>query len=202
MGAIKSMASKIDSLEEIIQAKKGTGRVATHVEGPDAQAAPFDLNAVLEKYAPSHESSTTDASTDMDQHEPRSKKARLDRATVLNTSSTPAGSCNLLQEPMANDLTSSSDVAEILHNSEGTRFGFGDPQQTYPQLCGASIAHASPREAETMTGKVQTPSAIADEFRDTISQPSIEDLFLQCQNMDMLMESIDWDESRFLYANS
>ncbi|KAG9940736.1 hypothetical protein KCU81_g9926, partial [Aureobasidium melanogenum] len=225
--AIKSMSATIISLEASPSAKRDSRTDDDDARGPEAQPVPvapdeyFDLNAILDKYAPLCQvKDPVPPSKNLDQHVSSNKRRRTDQSTVSHMQSTISRLPNSTELPLTNDSTSYCDPTYLdrcidpLGEELGTTFETSVPyeQMIAPrpnhsvepfQLSAGSIRECPNPLQFTIGDANKNPEMMLNSTEpedSTMLPPSIEELYFQCQNMDALMESIDWDTSRALSA--
>lgn len=221
------MSATIISLEASPSAKRDSRTDDDDARGPEAQPVPvapdeyFDLNAILDKYAPLCQvKDPVPPSKNLDQHVSSNKRRRTDQSTVSHMQSTISRLPNSTELPLTNDSTSYCDPTYLdrcidpLGEELGTTFETSVPyeQMIAPrpnhsvepfQLSAGSIRECPNPLQFTIGDANKNPEMMLNSTEpedSTMLPPSIEELYFQCQNMDALMESIDWDTSRALSA--
>ncbi|KAI5210854.1 hypothetical protein AUEXF2481DRAFT_410723 [Aureobasidium subglaciale EXF-2481] len=225
--AIKSMSAKIKDLEASLSTKRDNGTDDDDARGPETQQLPvtqdenFDLNAVLDKYAPPwSDNNLLPSARESGQIVFSNKRRRTDQSTVSHRQSMISHLPNSTGLPLVNNYTSDlgptfSDRSSGLSANElGTTLGTSVPydqmivSQSNDSLVPFQLSAGFTRETSdslqiTVEDTNDFPELMMDSIEPgagTMLPPSIEELYLQCQNMDALMESIDWDTSRALSA--
>ena len=213
VGAIKRMSSRIQDLEASLSAKQNNGPDDDNVEQSDAQPKhvsqdeEFDLNAVLDRYAPpSKVNEPLSSPREPDQHASNNKRRRTNQSTIAPTQSTRLSLDNSTESPSASDPTADANPTH-LHSSTGflaNELGSTHATSLPDDQMVAPWAAASPVSFQLAAGPAGNS---LDSLQYTIESEdggmlpmSIEELYAQCQNMDALMESIDWETSRALSA--
>ncbi|KAH0003638.1 hypothetical protein KCU78_g13789, partial [Aureobasidium melanogenum] len=116
LDAVKSMSAKITSLEASLSAQRDSTTEDDGARGPEARPMPvapdecFDLNAILDKYAPPCQGKDlVPPSKNLDQHASSNKRRRTDQSTVSHMQSTISRLPNSIESPLTNNSTSFSD---------------------------------------------------------------------------------------------
>lgn len=221
------MSATIISLEASLTAKRDSRTDDDDAREPEAQPVPvatdeyFDLNAVFDKYAPLCQvKDPVPPSKNLDQHASSNKRRRTDQSTVSHMQSTISRLPNSIESPLTNDSTSFSDPTyldrcidpwgEELRTTFETSVPYEQmiaprPNDSVePSQLSAGFIRECPNPLQfTMGDANENPEMMLNSIEpedDTMLSPSIEELYSQCQNMDVLTGMIDWDTSRALSA--
>ncbi|KAH0359018.1 hypothetical protein KCU65_g10152, partial [Aureobasidium melanogenum] len=227
LDAVKSMSAKITSIEASLSAQRDSTTEDDGARGPEARPMPvapdecFDLNAILDKYAPPCQGKDlVPPSKNPDQHVHSKKRKRTDQSDVSDMQSTISRLPNSIESPLTNDSTSFSDPTYLDRCIDpwgeelGTTFVTSVPYEQMlaprpndsvePSQLSAGFIRECPNPLQfTMGDANENPEMMLNSIEpedDTMLSPSIEELYSQCQNMDVLMGMIDWDTSRALFA--
>ncbi|THV80966.1 hypothetical protein D6D19_03535 [Aureobasidium pullulans] len=236
LDAIKNMSVVIDRLEASLSAATGKETIMEHDKELGARLANaeqdsgYDLNAILEKYAPIRQVSNNDSSVDLNHletGEARSKRQRISHPENSGSLNPAIRPFDLPQTRTGDNLTpftyeafSQNNLGDLAGNVDNP-FELRPLEQMNPRFCNQMDTqyphntHASciapPRSTDrslnplafsiTDRSEESNPNCDANQPGDsTVLSPSLETFFLQCQDMDTLIESIDWDMSRAVSA--
>ncbi|KAH0359077.1 hypothetical protein KCU65_g10136, partial [Aureobasidium melanogenum] len=204
LDAVKSMSAKITSLEASMSAQRDSTTEDDGARGPEARPMPvapdecFDLNAILDN----------------------KKRKRTDQSDVSDMQSTEYRLPNSVELPLIDDFRTRDDPTYLdrcIENLEQELATTFDTSVPHEQMT-ATQHDESLASFQTSAGSVEessnplqfinrdanaNPEMMLDSIEPedgTMLPRSIEELYLQCQDMDALMASIDWDTSRALSA--
>ncbi|KAI5247425.1 hypothetical protein E4T47_05735 [Aureobasidium subglaciale] len=214
VGAIKRMSSRIQDLEASLSAKQHNETDDDNVGGSDAQPKyvsqdeDFDLNAVLDRYAPPRKvNEPLPSSRESDQLASNNKRRRTNQSTIPPTQSTRLQLDDSAGSPSASDYTAHASPTHLhsgtgfLANELGTTHATSLPNDQMVAPWAAASPVSFQLAAEPAGNSLDSLQYTIESGDGGMLPMSIEELYVQCQNMDALMESIDWETSRTLSAS-